>query len=100
MDTQYHGNKRQNNDLQNTTKKTKDRAPRIPLINGGELRKVKQFLFHMWQPHCYSRHKPGGCITVTSMTCRISVSQMTTGMLVFTKLQFIPFLIHALSSHM
>jgi hypothetical protein len=37
MDTQYHGNKRQNNDLQNITKKTKDPATRIPLINGGEL---------------------------------------------------------------
>ena len=100
MDTQYHGNKRQNNDLQNITKKTKDPATRIPLINGGELRKGKQFLFHMWQPHCYSRHKPGGCFTVATMTCRISVSQMTTDMLGFSKLQIIPFLSHALSSHM
>ena len=30
--------KRTNNDLQNITQKTKDRAPRTPLKTGGELR--------------------------------------------------------------
>ena len=30
--------KRANNDLQNTTKKTKDRTTRAPLKSGGELR--------------------------------------------------------------
>ena len=54
--------KRTNNDLQNSTQKTKDRAARIPLITEGELRysrrvnsevcKLAPFL--NWCSHCYS----------------------------------------------
>ena len=57
-DRQYNGQmknyKRTNNDLQNITKKTKDRATRTPLKPGWI-----QFLLHMWHPSCYSRYKPG-----------------------------------------
>jgi hypothetical protein len=41
--------KGQNNDLQNTTQKTKDWATRMPLKTGGILG---------WHPACYSRYKP------------------------------------------
>ena len=46
--TQWPKEKRTNNDLQNTTQKTKDRATRSPLNTGGELvlRKGKQLLLH------------------------------------------------------
>jgi hypothetical protein len=46
--------KRTNNDVQNTTQKTKDRATRTPLNTGGELRsswKDRQFQHHMWHPY-------------------------------------------------
>ena len=38
--------KRTNNDLQNTTQKTKDRVTRIPLKTRGELMESKQFMLH------------------------------------------------------
>ena len=38
--------KRTNNDLQNTTQKTKDRVTRIPLKTRGELVESKQFMLH------------------------------------------------------
>ena len=39
-------NKRTNNNLQNTTQKTKDRATRTPLRSEGELQIDNQFLLH------------------------------------------------------
>ena len=56
-DRQYKGQKRQgtNNDIQNTTPKTKERAERTTLKTGGEVRSSgggmvggKQFLLNMW----------------------------------------------------
>jgi len=41
-----------NNDLQNTTHKTKDRATRTPLKTRDVLWKGKQFLLHKWHPSC------------------------------------------------
>jgi acetyl/propionyl-CoA carboxylase alpha subunit len=46
-----------NNELQDTTLKTKDRAARTPLKTGGEFRKGKQFLLHWWHPSCCSSYK-------------------------------------------
>jgi len=52
-----------NNDLQNTTQKTKDRATRTPLKTVDELtqviQKAKQFLFRIGQPSYYSCYKSG-----------------------------------------
>ena len=60
-DRQYNGqkgkDKRTNNDLQNTTQKTKCWTP---LKTDGELRKCNQFLLYQWHPpwsSCY--YKPG-----------------------------------------
>ena len=50
--------KRTNNDLQNTTQKTKDRATRTPL-KPKVIQNGKQFLLHMWYPSCYSCYKLG-----------------------------------------
>jgi hypothetical protein len=44
--------KRTNNDLQNTTQKTKDRITRNPL-KAQVLRKGRQVLLHQWHPSCY-----------------------------------------------
>ena len=52
--------KRTNNDLQNNTPQTKDRAMLIPLKHGSDLHvlhNVKQFLFHTLYPSCYSCDK-------------------------------------------
>ena len=60
-DRQYNGkqiDKRTNNDLQNTTQKTKDRATRR-LLKTHVFMRGKQFLLHMWRPLCYSFHKFG-----------------------------------------
>jgi hypothetical protein len=45
-----------NNDLENTTQKTKDRTTRIPLKTASTqlLREGKQFLLHEQQPSCHS----------------------------------------------
>ena len=51
--------KRTNNDHQNITQKTKDRATRITLKAVVELWKVKQLLLHMLHPSCYSCDNPG-----------------------------------------
>jgi len=50
-----------NSDLQNTTQKTKARAPWTPLIKGWTQvhRKGKQFLFHWWHSLFYSSYKHG-----------------------------------------
>jgi hypothetical protein len=48
--------KKTNNNLQNTTHKTKNRTTLTLLkqrVNSG-----KQFLLHMWHPSCYSCYKP------------------------------------------
>ena len=45
--------KRESNDLQTTTQKTKDRATRTQVH-----RKCKQLLLHYWRPSCYSSYKP------------------------------------------
>ena len=61
-DRQHNGQKRDkrtNNDLQNTTQKTKDRVTTTPLKTGGELRKCRQFPFFLWHPSCYSGYKSG-----------------------------------------
>jgi hypothetical protein len=50
--------KRINNDLQNITQKTKDRATRTPLKAGGEVEKGQQFLLHMWHSLYYSFNVP------------------------------------------
>ena len=52
---------RHNNNLQNTTQKTKEQATQTSLNTGGELRcsRGKQFLFHYWNSSYYSCYKPG-----------------------------------------
>jgi hypothetical protein len=48
-----------NNDVQNITQKTIDRATRSSLKTGSELEwRGKQFLLHMWHPSYYSWYKP------------------------------------------
>jgi len=55
---QRKGDNRTNNDLQNTTQKTRDRATRTPLKTGANLiiQKSKKFLLHQWHPSYYSNH--------------------------------------------
>jgi hypothetical protein len=57
--------KRTNNDLQNTTQKTKDRATGTPLRSGVKLGAPEgyQFPLHLWHLSCYSSYNPGGVFT-------------------------------------
>jgi hypothetical protein len=59
--TMVQKDKRTNNDLQNITQETKERATRTPVKSRWTqvLRKGKQLLLHMWHPSCYSYYKPG-----------------------------------------
>jgi hypothetical protein len=60
LDRQYNNqqkkDKKTNNDRQNTTQKTNDWAVRTTM-NGSELRKGKQFLFHQRHPPHHLCHK-------------------------------------------
>jgi hypothetical protein len=60
--------KRTNNDLQNTTHKTKDREILNQLKTEEEFRKGSQFLLHMYHPLCYSQicHDWWACIPTES----------------------------------
>jgi len=66
MNRQHNGqtksDKRTNNDLQNSTQRTKDRATWTPLNYVGWTQvylKGKQFQVHVWHPSCYSCYKTG-----------------------------------------
>ena len=57
-DRQLPKDNRTNNDLQNTTQQTKDRATRTPLKTRVNLIiwKNRKFLLHWWQPLYYCNH--------------------------------------------
>ena len=50
---------RSNNDLQNTTQKTKDRATGTSTKTGGKLQESKSFLLHTWRRSWYSGYVSG-----------------------------------------